>query len=238
MALISKPNTFVTLTNAVAAEVNSNFDTIYSDYNGNITTANLSGSAGITGSQLDLSSPGAIGGTAPAAGSFTTVTASTSLDIASTIVIVGTLDDDTMATATDTTLATSESIKAYTDSVAGPMSALTVNDSEANAMVSSISAGAQHSYTAQTDGWVTWTGELDANNVMTAFVDTDTDPVTGGIVVGLCDAELNGPQSLQISFSVASGESFEFITDDTDAPANEVISWRSAGVLSAPVDND
>ena len=39
------------------------------------------------------------------------------LDIQGTIPVVGTLDDDTMATATDTTLATSESIKAYADSV-------------------------------------------------------------------------------------------------------------------------
>ena len=36
-------------------------------------------------------------------------------NIQSTVALVGTLDDDTMATATDTTLATSESIKAYAD---------------------------------------------------------------------------------------------------------------------------
>jgi len=44
------------------------------------------------------------------------VSITTSLNIASTITLVGTLDDDTMGTATDTTLATSESIKAYVDS--------------------------------------------------------------------------------------------------------------------------
>ena len=37
------------------------------------------------------------------------------LDIAGTVVVVGTLDDDSMATATDTTLATAESITAYVD---------------------------------------------------------------------------------------------------------------------------
>ena len=44
-----------------------------------------------------------------------TATLGTSLDIAGTIAVVGTIDDDTMATATDTTVATSESIKAYVD---------------------------------------------------------------------------------------------------------------------------
>ncbi len=42
--------------------------------------------------------------------------ASTSIDINGTVVIVGTLDEDDMASADDTTLATSESIKAYVDS--------------------------------------------------------------------------------------------------------------------------
>lgn len=238
MADITGLTVFETLTTAVAAEVNGNFTAVTNQVNGNLDNSNIVGGAGITADKLDLTSPGAIGSVAPSSGAFTTLAASTSLNVASTIAIVGTLDDDTMGTATDTTLATSESIKAYTDSVAGPMSALTTDDSTSDPMLSSISAGAQHSYTAQTDGWVTWTGELDANAVMTAFVDTDTDPVSGGVVVGLCDAELNGPQSLQISFSVASGESFEFITDDTDAPANEVITWRSSGSLSAPVDNN
>jgi len=45
----------------------------------------------------------------------TTLDVGTSLDIASTIAIVGTIDDDTMAAATDTNIATSESIVAYTD---------------------------------------------------------------------------------------------------------------------------
>ena len=43
------------------------------------------------------------------------VAIATSLDVGSTIAMVGTLDDDTMATATATTWSTSESIKAYAD---------------------------------------------------------------------------------------------------------------------------
>lgn len=52
MALVTKPNTFTAGTAAVAGQVNSNFDTLYNDYNGNITNVNLSGNAGITDSNL------------------------------------------------------------------------------------------------------------------------------------------------------------------------------------------
>jgi len=52
MATITKPNTFVSGTTILAAAHNSNFDTIYNDYNGNITNANLSGSAGIIDANL------------------------------------------------------------------------------------------------------------------------------------------------------------------------------------------
>jgi len=44
MAIVSKPYTFTVGATIIAAEHNSNFDTIYNDYNGNITDANLSGS--------------------------------------------------------------------------------------------------------------------------------------------------------------------------------------------------
>lgn len=47
-------------------------------------------------------------------GTHSTITA-TSIDVGSTVVVDSTIDDDTMATATDTSLATSESIKAYVD---------------------------------------------------------------------------------------------------------------------------
>ena len=52
MALISIPYTFTVGATIIAAQHNSNFSTIYNDYNGNITTANLSSSAGIVDSQL------------------------------------------------------------------------------------------------------------------------------------------------------------------------------------------
>ena len=52
MATISKPNTFSAGATIVASEHNDNFDTIYNDYNGNITNANLSASAAIVDTKL------------------------------------------------------------------------------------------------------------------------------------------------------------------------------------------
>ena len=54
-ALITKTNTFTAGATILAAEHNTNFDTIYNDYNGNITTANVSASAAIAFSKLSLS---------------------------------------------------------------------------------------------------------------------------------------------------------------------------------------
>jgi len=52
MAVISKPNTFSAGAVIVASEHNANFDTIYSEFNGLITTANISPSAAIVDTQL------------------------------------------------------------------------------------------------------------------------------------------------------------------------------------------
>jgi hypothetical protein len=52
MALISKPNTFSAGQSIIASQHNSNFDTIYSDYNGNIDNSNIAAGAGIEGSKL------------------------------------------------------------------------------------------------------------------------------------------------------------------------------------------
>lgn len=45
MATVSKPNTFTSSTVISPSEVNSNFDTIYTEFNGNISAANLATSA-------------------------------------------------------------------------------------------------------------------------------------------------------------------------------------------------
>lgn len=54
MASITKPNTFVDGATIQASEHNANFDTIYNDYNSNITNVNISGSAAIANSKLNL----------------------------------------------------------------------------------------------------------------------------------------------------------------------------------------
>lgn len=95
MALISIPFTFSAGAVIIASQHNSNFSTIFSDYNGNIdnnnivsaagifyskltltggiVNADINTSAGIVGSKLNLASPGAIGGTTPSTGAFSTL---------------------------------------------------------------------------------------------------------------------------------------------------------------------
>ena len=53
---ITKPNTFSAGAVIVASEHNSNFDTIYNDYNGSITNVNISASAAIAATKLNLAS--------------------------------------------------------------------------------------------------------------------------------------------------------------------------------------
>jgi hypothetical protein len=54
--IITKPNTFSDGDTISAGEFNENFDTLFNDYNGSITNANISASAGITASKLSLTS--------------------------------------------------------------------------------------------------------------------------------------------------------------------------------------
>ena len=54
MSLIAIPNIYTPGQKLAAASLNQNFSTIYNDYNGNITNANLSASAGIILSKLQL----------------------------------------------------------------------------------------------------------------------------------------------------------------------------------------
>ena len=78
MAIVSKPYTLSNGATIYAAEHNSNYDTLYNDYNGNITNANLASNAAIVGTKLDLTSVGAIGSTSPNTGKFTTTYATSS----------------------------------------------------------------------------------------------------------------------------------------------------------------
>lgn len=65
MALITKPVTLSNGTVAQATDVESDFTTIYNDYNGNITNANFSASAGIVDTKLaQITTTGKVSGTA------------------------------------------------------------------------------------------------------------------------------------------------------------------------------
>ena len=53
MSIISKPNTFTPNTTISSSEINDNFDTIYDNYNGGITSANLATDAVTTAKIAD-----------------------------------------------------------------------------------------------------------------------------------------------------------------------------------------
>lgn len=65
MSLVTKPYTFTAGAVIVAAEHNSNFDTIYNDYNGNIDNDNIKSSAAIEDSKLaQITTPSKVSGAA------------------------------------------------------------------------------------------------------------------------------------------------------------------------------
>lgn len=116
MAIVTKPNTFTANTPAVAAEVNANFDAIFNDHNGNIENGNISNSAGILASKLNLSAPGSIGSGTPSTGKFTTLEATTSLKLAVGATVTELSIDGTLAGDSDTAVPTEKAVKTYADS--------------------------------------------------------------------------------------------------------------------------
>lgn len=65
MATIALPNTFTSGTTIQSAQVNSNFTTIYNDYNGNVTNANIAAGAAIVDTKLaSISTAGKVSGAA------------------------------------------------------------------------------------------------------------------------------------------------------------------------------
>lgn len=56
MATIVKPNTFSAGATIVAAEHNSNFDTVYDEVNGSLSNANISNTAAIAISKISIAS--------------------------------------------------------------------------------------------------------------------------------------------------------------------------------------
>ena len=70
MAIITLPNVFIAGQILTALQLNQDFQTIYNDYNGNITNANISSSAGITLNKLSLN-PGSLAFNKQATGNIT-----------------------------------------------------------------------------------------------------------------------------------------------------------------------
>jgi hypothetical protein len=87
-----------------------------------ITTPTLTaGTADINGGSVDGAT---VGAASASTGAFTTLTASTSLNIASSTTVDGVLDEDNMSSDSATKLATQQSIKAYVDSQVGAVDTL------------------------------------------------------------------------------------------------------------------
>ena len=118
------------------------------------------------------------------------------------------------------------------------LSSYATDDSESNAMLASTQSVA-HAYLAQTDGFVCWSGQIDAGEQVTAYVDTDSDPVTGGVVVGNTEnGDSSNPGYVSLAFFVPNGQYFEILVADTDATTGESLAWISYGTLAKPIDQD
>jgi hypothetical protein len=75
MGTVTKGHTFTPDSTIKSSEVNANFDTLYNDYNGNISNVNISSTAAILGTKLDLSEIGPIGSSVPSTAIFSQVNA-------------------------------------------------------------------------------------------------------------------------------------------------------------------
>ena len=105
----------------------------------------------------------------------------------------------------------------------------TNQDSDNNAMLAS------HAYLANQDGTVTATVSSTANDqTLRGFVDTDTDPASGGDLLG-ANASYGTNKNYSITFPVASGKYFEILTS---MGGTLVIRWHPVGTLIKPTDQD
>ena len=136
------------------------------------------------------------------------------LDIQSSTPIDSVIDDDAMATATNTNVATSESIKAYIDTQLS-FSEYTTTDSDLDTIVKSTT------YTATGDGFVVAMVKLSGTNDL-------LEGQLGGTAI--IRHEVAGNDWASISYPVASGETFR-VTASTGTPT---IRWKSRGPLSRP----
>ena len=150
MGLISKDNEFSAGATIVASEHNDNFDTMYNAFNGNIANANISDSAAIAysklnltgtllnadiatdasiaGTKLNLASVGDIGTTLAQKGTFTTLVATDLTLAASGATCTVILDEDDMASDSAVAIPTQQSVKAYADNLSAGFWSLVQSD--------------------------------------------------------------------------------------------------------------
>ena len=115
--------TFTSDTETVTrTKLNNLVANLKTEFNGSIDNSNIKAAAGIIGSKLDLSTPGAIGGTTPSTGAFTTLSSTgqaspNTLEIGGSGAVVTTIENNDSLGTSDTRLATQGNVKAYADSL-------------------------------------------------------------------------------------------------------------------------
>ncbi|MBU1173375.1 MAG: hypothetical protein KKD44_27725 [Proteobacteria bacterium] len=137
-----------------------------------------------------------------------------SINIGATVVLVGTLDDDTMGTATDTSIATSESIKAYVDGLVGTLAPV----------------GATY-ITQIADA--TLTNEQALGALATGMLKNTT--TTGVLSIGVADTDYQQPitwgDGVQYSAPTAS---IDYNTTNLKITSNEIDTVQSIATTASP----
>jgi hypothetical protein len=216
-------------------DLNAEFDNIL---NHSIVNADVSASAAIVGSKLDLSVPGAIGGTTPAAGAFTTLSASSTLAVTGNATFNG---SNTLGNGADTLTINSSSGITYTpaatwtftaaQTVSGTWANLgTVTTADINGgTIDGVTIGGSSAPTTTNIGTVaagTWQGTAIATGYGGTGVATD-DRIIGAWV------NFQGSSTINDSYNVDSvtdnGTGNYTITITTDfASANYVVAGNTA----------
>lgn len=220
MALINKPYTFSAGATIVAAEHNSNADTIYNDYNGNITNANLSASAAITDSKLaQLTTAGKVSGAS--------LTLLGSIPSGGGVVPIANLatgtPDGTLFVRDDGTLAS-------------PVNAATQAEQETGtSVVKGVTPGRQQYHASAAKAWCFFNGATAGTNAPTAGynVTSVTRNGTGDYSVNLTTAFSSANYAIVCTGRGTGGSDAYVSIDHANAPTASVI--RIKAVLGGAI---
>ena len=139
-------------------------------------------------------------------------------------------DEDAMASDSATAVASQQSIKAYIATQVLEFGDSTVQDDDSATMLKA------HAYLANQDGFVVVQHTIDGAMDVIGYIDTDTNPASGGTVAGrLKTVTYVSPNDVHtMTFPVASGKYFEI----TSANGTQVIRWYPIGTLVKCTDQD